>query len=175
MIEIETERLKFRELVHSDIDNLQKIFSDPVTMEFYPSTKSSSETLDWIDWNIRSYKDNGFGLWALIDKMNGEFIGQCGIVLQHNVDGVDEREIGYLLVRKYWGRGFATEAASACRDYAFTKLNCQRIISLINPDNGSSIRVAERNGMIFEKKVERWDKTISVYMQSNICYNKTLQ
>ena len=66
--ELETERLKFRDLNRSDIDNLQEIFTDPVAMEYYPSTKTESETLEWIDWNIKSYQENGYGLWALINK-----------------------------------------------------------------------------------------------------------
>lgn len=60
---LETGRLNFREFTPSDVINLQKIFSDPVAMEFYPSTKSEDETLEWIDWNIQSYQENGFGLW----------------------------------------------------------------------------------------------------------------
>ncbi len=167
MIEIETERLKFRELTHSDVDNLQKIFSDPVAMRFYPSTKSESETLEWINWNMRSYQNNGFGLWALFDKVTGEFVGQCGLVLQRDVEGVDEIEIGYLLAHKFWGRGLATEAAIACRDFAFYKLDCSRVVSLIAPENISSIRVAERIGMSLEKSVERWGKTVSLYSHTN--------
>ncbi len=60
MKKLETARLKLRELKHSDVANLQKIFSDPQAMEFYPATKSESETHEWIDWNIRSYQENGF-------------------------------------------------------------------------------------------------------------------
>ena len=79
---LETGRLNFRELTPADVVNLQKIFSDPVAMEFYPSTKSKAETLEWIDWNIQSYQESGFGLWALIDKGSGEFVGQAGLILQ---------------------------------------------------------------------------------------------
>ena len=162
---LETRRLNFRELTPSDVLNLQKIFSDPVAMEFYPSTKSEAETLEWIDWNIQSYQQNGFGLWALFDKDSGEFVGQAGLILQQNVDGADETEIAYLLVRKYWGNGFATEAASSCRDLAFSRFDCERVISLIDPKNIPSIRVAGRIGMVLEKNVQRWGKTVDVYFQ----------
>ena len=162
---LETRRLNFRELTSSDVINLQKIFADPVAMKFYPSTKSEEEILDWIDWNIQSYQENGFGLWALIDKSTGEFVGQSGLILQNNVDGVDETEIAYLLERKYWGNGFATEAASRCRDLAFSRFACDRVISLIDPNNIRSVRVAERIGMALEKNVQRWGKTVDVYFQ----------
>ncbi len=163
---LETGRLNFRELTPADVANLQKIFSDPVAMEFYPSTKSKAETLEWIDWNIQSYQESGFGLWALIDKGSGEFVGQAGLILQQNVDGADETEIVYLLERKYWGNGFATEAASSCRDLAFSRFDCERVISLIDPKNFPSIRVAGRIGMVLEKNVQRWGKTVDVYFQS---------
>jgi len=162
---LETLRLNFRELTASDVVNLQKIFSDPVAMEFYPSTKSEAETLEWIDWNIQSYQENGFGLWALIDKSTGVFVGQAGLILQKNVDGADETEIAYLLERKYWGNGFAIEAASRCRDLAFSRFECDRVISLIDPKNNPSIRVAERIGMVLEKNVQRWGKAVDVYFQ----------
>ena len=165
MSAIETRRLNFRKFTPSDVANLQKIFSDPVAMEFYPSTKSETETLEWIDWNIQSYQENGFGLWALIDKDSSEFVGQAGLILQQNVDGADETEIAYLLVHKYWGNGFATEAASRCRDLAFSRFDCERVISLIDPKNISSIRVAGRIGMVLEKNVHRWGKTVDVYFQ----------
>ena len=162
---LETRRLNFRELTPSDVLNLQKIFSDPVAMEFYPSTKSEAETLEWIDWNNQSYQQNGFGLWALIDKDSSKFVGQAGLILQQNVDGADETEIAYLLVRKYWGNGFATEAALSCRDLAFSRFDCERVISLIDPKNIPSIRVAGRIGMVLEKNVQRWGKTVDVYFQ----------
>ena len=174
MKEIRTKRIKFRELELSDVDNLQMIFSDSIAMKFYPSTKSVSATLEWINWNIESYRENGFGLWALLDKVTGEFLGQCGLILQRDVDGVDEIEIGYLLVRKYWGNGLATEAASACRNYAFSELGCERVISLINPKNIPSISVAERIGLVLVKKIQRWETTTSVYMQSSTSYNKSI-
>ena len=165
---LETRRLSFRELTPSDVLNLQKIFSDPVAMEFYPSTKSEAETLEWIDWNNQSYQQNGFGLWALIDKDSSKFVGQAGLILQQNVDGADETEIAYLLVRKYWGNGFATEAASSCRDLAFSRFDCERVISLIDPKNIPSIRVAGRIGMVLEKNVQRWGKTVDVYFQLRV-------
>ncbi|MCP3931608.1 MAG: GNAT family N-acetyltransferase, partial [Bacteroidetes bacterium] len=130
---LETERLTFRDLDQSDLGNLQEIFADPIAMKYYPSTKSESETLEWINWNIASYQKNGYGLWALVSKSTGEFVGQCGLILQRDVDGIDEVEVAYLLVRKHWGNGFATEAAAASRNFAFSNLVCKRVISLIDP------------------------------------------
>ena len=81
-----------------------------------------------------------------------ELIGDCGIILQE-VEGERLYEIGYHLRRDFWGQGLATEAAVACRDWAFAHLKTDRLISLIRPENLPSLRVAERNGMTLWKEV----------------------
>lgn len=116
---LETSRLRLRQLALDDVDNLLGIFNDPEAMRYYPGTKGRAETVEWINWNLGSYRDHGFGLWAVIRKDTSEFAGQCGLTLQRNVDGRDEVEIGYSFLRGQWNRGFATEAATACRDAAF--------------------------------------------------------
>ena len=83
-------------------------------------------------------------------KASGEMIGDCGITVQE-VDGEGLLEIGYHLRRDLWAQGFATEAARACRDYGFTRLQAPFLISLIRPENIASWRVAERNGMTIWK------------------------
>ena len=115
----ETERLLLREMTMEDIPNLQRIFADPVAMRHYPSTKGIAETERWVRWNLDSYSDRDHGLWAVELKETREFVGQCGLVTQ-NIRGFDEIEIGYLFVRDHWGQGYATEAAKACRNMAFS-------------------------------------------------------
>ena len=80
------------------------------------------------------YARHGHGLWLVSEKAMGQPVGQVGVVVQ-NVRGVDEREVGYLIHRPFWRRGFATEAALACRDYALNVLGSDRVISLIRPEN----------------------------------------
>ncbi len=152
MFLVETERLRLRELTMDDVDNLQGIFSDPEAMRYYPSTFDIARTQQWIQWNLDSYQTNGYGLWALEDKHTGEFLGECGITVQ-NVEGTSEDEIGYHVLRKQWNKGYASEAAVACRDFAFSVLNKERLISWMIPDNLPSRRVAEKIGMTLEKEV----------------------
>jgi ribosomal-protein-alanine N-acetyltransferase len=159
---LETERLVLRQMNLLDVENLLQIFSDPEAMRYYPGTKSRAETEEWIEWNLRSYQQNGFGLWAAILKESDEFAGQCGLVAQE-IDGRREVEIGYLFVRKLWGRGLATEAARASRDYGIRELGQRRLISLIDPRNVASRRVAEKVGMRLEKEIEKWGKQICLY------------
>lgn len=159
---LETERLVLRQMCFNDIENLLRIFSDPEAMRYYPGTKSREETEGWIEWNISSYRENGFGLWVATLKDSGEFAGQCGLVAQE-VEGRREVEIGYLFVRSLWGRGLATEAARASRDYGINRLGHRRLISLIDPENMASRRVAEKLRMRFEKEIEKWGKIVWVY------------
>lgn len=143
---LETPRLVLREFSTDDADELALILSDAETMRFYPAPLDRAGVEEWIVRNRRRYADHGHGLWALTLKLSGELIGDCGLTVQH-VDGVDEVEIGYHVRRDLWGRGLATEAARACRDYGFARLAAERLISLIRPENEPSRRVAEKNGM----------------------------
>ncbi len=159
---IETERLALRRLTLDDADLLLGIFSDPVAMRYYESTREFEQTLGWIRWNLGMYEEFGHGMWAAFERDNGRFVGQIGLVVQE-VEGETEIELGYLLLRSCWGWGFATEAALACRDFGFRELGRDRLISLIDPRNEPSRRVAERVGMGLEREIEKWGKTICVY------------
>ncbi|GAB3061840.1 GNAT family N-acetyltransferase [Virgibacillus ainsalahensis] len=162
---LSTERLNLRKMRQDDTANLLEIFSDPIAMRYYPSTKNEKETKAWINWNIKNYTSYGTGLWIVEHRETGEFLGQCGIVLQ-KVDGVIEMEIGYLFKRSVWGNGYATEAALTCKKFGLEKSGLKKMISLIDVNNQPSIRVAERIGMKLEKKIIKWDKEIAVYAVS---------
>lgn len=159
---LETERMVLRRMETADVDDLMGIFSDPVAMRYYPGTKSHQEAEEWVRRIQESYRDHGFGLWVAVLEDSGEFAGQCGLTVQE-VRGRDEVEIGYLFLRKFWGRGLATEAARAARDHAFHTLGYERLVSLIDPGNLASRRVAEKVGLTLEREVWKWDKEICVY------------
>ena len=115
---IETERLLLRPYTLDDFPALYEIMSDPETMQHYPAPFDADRTRNWIAWNLDNYEKYGFGLWAVVLKETGEFIGDCGITLQ-NIDGEILPEIGYHIHKKYWRRGFGKEAARAVRDWGF--------------------------------------------------------
>ncbi len=143
---VETDRLLLREFVAEDLACLSGVLCDRETMRYYPMTFDEAAAKEWIARNQQRYAAHGHGLWAMDLKSTGEMIGDCGITLQ-DVDGEFLPEIGYHLRRDRWGQGFATEAAQACRDYGFAKLQAEFLISLVRPENLPSCRVAERNGM----------------------------
>ena len=139
----QTERLTIRELTFDDVDSLFEILGDPVAMEHYPAPKTRTETEAWIRWAHASYEKNGFGLWAVERVEDGAFLGDCGPMLQP-VDGELVPEIGYHILRRQWGRGYATEATRACRDVVLGTLGFARVVSIVAPENLASRRVAEK-------------------------------
>ena len=159
---LEPPRLVLREFLPEDADALTLILTDAETMRYYPTLFDRAGVEEWIARNRRRYGANGHGLWAMTLKPTGELIGDCGVTVQP-VDGLDELEIGYHLRRDCWGRGQATEAAQACRDWAFKNRDANYVISLIRPENGPSRRVAERNGMTLWKEVLWRDLPHCVY------------
>jgi len=150
---LETARLTLREFVPEDADSLARVVCDPETMRYYPAPLTRIQVEEWIARNRRRYQDDGAGLWAMDLKSSGEMIGDCGVIRQQ-VEGDFLYEVGYHLRRDHWGQGLATEAAIACRNWAFANLPVDRVISLIRPENLPSRRVAERNGMTVWKEVD---------------------
>lgn len=148
---LQTERLILRELTMDDLSDLYEILSDAETMKHYPRPKTLEESKMWIQKNIDRYENDGFGLWAIELKETNRFIGECGITMQ-NIDGERLPEIGYHINKKFTKKGYATEAAKACRNYGFDQLNFNEMYSYMKYTNLSSSRVAEKNGMSFIKE-----------------------
>jgi len=164
---LQTTRLLLREFTPQDADALALVLSDPETMRYYPAPYDRAGVEQWIERNRQRYQHDGVGLWAMEltrsqdSEVQGsevhnfeihKMIGDCGIIRQQ-VEGEHLYEIGYHLRRDFWGQGLATEAAIACRDWAFAHLKTERLISLIRPENLPSRRVAERVGMTVWKEV----------------------
>ena len=157
-----TERLNFRPYRLDDLDRLSEWFQDPDMMRYYGGLKNREETLTWLEDITRIMSEKGYGYWVLELAENGVPIGHCGIAEQ-TVDDMVEPEVGYLLHRDYRHHGYATEAAAALYDHALTDLGHDRIISIIDPGNTASIRVAERNGLQYERTTVWRDRTVSIY------------
>lgn len=151
---LETERLYLREMNQSDFNSLCKILQDEDTMYAYEGAFSDDEVQEWLDRQISRYRKWNFGLWAVILKETDEMIGQCGLSMQL-WNGEEVLEIGYLFQKDYWHKGYAIEAAKACKDYAFQKLKANEVCSIIRDTNKPSQNVALRNGMTIK---DTWTK-----------------
>lgn len=143
---LETERLLLRQLEEDDFDALAAILGDPQVMYAYEHGFSDEEVRQWLNNQLERYAGYGFGLWAVIEKASGRLIGQCGVTMQ-DWSGRKVPEIGYHLRRDKWKQGFATEAARACKSYAFTTLDFPEVYSIIRENNLPSQHVALRSGM----------------------------
>jgi ribosomal-protein-alanine N-acetyltransferase len=153
MFALKTRRLLLRHFHRSDEEAMCQVFCDPEVMRFSDGVRTKKWIQDWLDSCLERYQTLGFGPYAVAENKLEEVIGYCGLFSFPDIDGQPEIEIGYRLRRSAWGRGYATEAAGAVKDYAFTTLHIPRMIALIDPANIASIRVSEKIGMRYEKKV----------------------
>ncbi|EEO27401.2 hypothetical protein OFAG_00554 [Oxalobacter formigenes HOxBLS] len=150
----ETGRLLLRELTADDFPGLCRALQDEVVTKVYERTFTDREIRFWLEGQFRNYRDEGFGMWAVVLKESGEMIGHAGIfVSRHGDDEI--HEIGYLFEKAYWGNGYATEAVLACRKVAFDILGLEKVYSIIRADNMASRAVARKNGMRVVETVYR--------------------
>ena len=153
---LETDRLLLRRLTHEDVDNLANLYADAETMRFFGGPRPRERAEDVINWCLEQYERNvttggcGPAFWATILKSDGAFIGRCGLLPQL-VDGKAEAEVAYMIARPYWNQGLGTEVARGIKEWGFRHYGFPRLISIIDPGNLQSIRVAEKNGMTHEK------------------------
>ncbi|XGW00107.1 MAG: GNAT family N-acetyltransferase [Leptolyngbya sp. BL-A-14] len=146
-MQIETDRLILREFQRKDLQELAPILADPKVMKFSPTGVSSVEQVrERIEGFIACYNEFGFGKWAVILKQTNQLLGYCGIAVDQ-IDGNEEKELGYRLNSRYWGQGLATEASSAAVKYGFEQFNLPYILGLVERANVASVRVLEKIGM----------------------------
>jgi RimJ/RimL family protein N-acetyltransferase len=162
MTTLETERLILRLFHELDLDAYAELCADLEVMRYIGSGQPLSRDEAWRSmatmlghWQLR-----GFGLWAVEEKATQAMIGRIGC---WQPEGWPDFEIGWVLQRSYWGKGFALEAAQASVKYAFEDLGRSHIISLIDPDNQRSIAVAKRLGETLEGQAEILGRPVLVY------------
>ena len=159
---IETKRLHLRSLQSSDAQALARIWSDPDVTRYMGGPRHQQEIRQSLEEDARAGQED-FDLWPVVEKSTGDVIGDCGL-LEKEVDGQQEIELVYVFARHVWGKGYATEIASAIRDHAFQQRGLNRLISLIDPENAASARVAAKVGMRLEKETVRpGGKVMDVY------------
>jgi RimJ/RimL family protein N-acetyltransferase len=163
--ELETERLVLRLPRLDDADAWSEATGDPEVMRFIGgSAGAASQSIELF---LERWRVNGFGQYAIERREDGAFLGRLGLLVWDTrgwrrstlpeAGDAGEVELGWALLREHWGRGYATEAAEAVRDAAWTDLDRERLVSLIHPDNTNSIHVARRLGAQFERDVESVD------------------
>lgn len=147
---METKRLIIRRYTEEDENELYGILSDPVTMAYWPQPFSLLQVRDWIRRSIDSYEQEGYGGWAVIEKETMELLGNCGLT-KLELEGRMENDLGYIIAHEKWNCGYATEAAAACKEYAFAN-GITRLSANMPFNHVASQRIAEKIGMKKEKE-----------------------
>jgi RimJ/RimL family protein N-acetyltransferase len=158
----ETHRFVLRPFVDGDLDELAAMVADEEQMRFYPRPKPRDEASAWLSRNLELYRDPGYGIWLIESRASSRFLGYCGI-RPLALDGAAEVEIAWHVRKTCWGRGVATEAATAARDAAFGRFGVSRLVAIIPPEHGASRRVAEKIGMRYERTTTVDGEPLVVY------------
>lgn len=147
---LETERLIFRAVKRSDLQDINEYASNPKTSEFllWEPHKSLEFTREFIELVLSRYKSGEYNDWALVHKETNKMIGTCGFTRIDQENSIVE--IGYVISPKYWGMGYATEAASKIIEFAFDELQVNRIEAKFMFGNEASLAVMKNIGMKFE-------------------------
>ncbi|MEL6812549.1 MAG: GNAT family N-acetyltransferase [Bacteroidota bacterium] len=151
---IETERLIIRELLPSDAEGMFELDSNPkVHLYLGNNPVDSMEKIHEVITMIRKqYIDNGIGRWAVEEKATGKFVGWTGfkvnteLVINHMKDVFD---LGYRFIKSAWGKGYASETAFACMEYAFENLDFDPIYGAADVKNAASNHILKKVGMKF--------------------------
>ena len=151
---IETDRLIIRSAQKVDFESLAALWADPEVTYYMGGPRDYEEILNILREDAQVNPQPVFDLWPVIEKETGQVVGDCGI-LEKNIDGRNQYEIVYVLAKSAWGKGFATEVASALKDYAFNELDLKRVTALIDPGNLKSEKVATKIGLRYEKDTVR--------------------
>lgn len=159
---IKTERLTLRSFREDDVPAFFDLSQDPDVARFIGDRRAPTLQEAWraiAGW-IGHWAMRGYGQWAIEERSSGRLVGRTGIINPAEWPGP---EVGYLLGRPWWGRGYATEAARAAMDWGFEQFDFADLLSLIDPDNAASINVAMRLGESHRGDVDLWGHRLLIY------------
>jgi RimJ/RimL family protein N-acetyltransferase len=159
---LDTPRLRLRQFVESDFNDYAALCADAEVMRYVGDRGPLSREDAWRQFAmlVGHWALRGYGMWAVEELASGAFVGRVGL---HYPEGWPERELAWALARRYWGRGYGFEAATAALGIAFDTLSWSRAISLIAPPNLRSIRLATRLGERFERNLVLRGHEVSLY------------
>jgi RimJ/RimL family protein N-acetyltransferase len=151
---LETERLLFQQLSTADADFILELLNEPSFIRNIGDrgVRTIEAAKSYIlNGPVASYAKNGFGLYLVKLKETDESIGMCGLIKRDTLEDVD---IGYAFLPRFWSKGYAVEAAQATKEYAKQVIGLNRLVAIVDPENGGSIRVLEKIGLQFEKMIK---------------------
>lgn len=152
----QTQRLKFRLLNENDFGTWKEMFQVKNVGKFLNMDEQLTPHQMceiWFEKSFQRYIDKSGGMNVMIDKKTNQFIGQCGLLIQ-TIENEQRLEIGYSILPEFWGKGYATEAAIKCKNYAFENKLANSLISMVHFENIGSKKVALNNGMSLEQRMD---------------------
>jgi RimJ/RimL family protein N-acetyltransferase len=150
---LETERLRLREFTPEDASFIIELVNSPGWLKYIGdrNIKTTDQARAYLENGpIKSYHDNGFGLWMVENKVINTPIGMCGILKRETLEHLD---LGFAFLPEYMGKGYAFEAATATLTFAKEKLNVQTLCAITVPDNQNSIKLLQKVGMRFNNRI----------------------
>lgn len=154
----ETERLRLRQPLDEDLDKIADLWADEIVTEHIGGPRDRSMVLEFFREyasNPEPYaQDEGERWWSIIETSSEQLVGLSSLI-EKEIEGRVETDLGYFLLPAYWGKGCATEAARRVAEYAFSELHLESLVAVIHPENAASISVARRLGMRLEAEVLR--------------------
>ncbi|MCK1387753.1 GNAT family N-acetyltransferase [Bradyrhizobium sp. 21] len=156
-----TNRLTAEKLREDHLSDLVALHLDPDVSRYLGGVRSAEKTEKYLAVNMAHWDQHGFGLWVLRTK-DGAFAGRAGI--RHIlVDDIDEIEIFYAFTRSLWGRGFASEIATALTRIGLSELALPSLIGIVYVGNGASRRVLEKSDYVLERSTNRHGEDVVIY------------
>lgn len=163
---LETERLLIRQFTEEDAEFILELLNDPSFIKNIGdrNIRTLEDARAYVlNGPVTSYAKNGFGLSLVILKDTGASIGMCGLIKRDTLDNVD---IGYAFLPRYWSKGYAVESALAMKAYAKDVVGLKKLVAIIDPANAGSIRLIEKIGLTFEKMVKLSEDDIELKLFS---------
>jgi RimJ/RimL family protein N-acetyltransferase len=151
---LETARLFLRRVEKSDAGLFLELLNDPAFIRYVADrgVRTTEDAVAYIEEKILpSFTKFGFGFYVAEQKETGQSIGICGLIKRDTLDDVD---VGFSILRKFWGQGFATEAAAAVIEYGRSELRLPRVVAIASAENTNSINVLKKLGLHFEKTIQ---------------------
>ena len=166
-----SERLGFRNWTKDDLEEFAKLNSDAAVMEHFPKTLSKKEVENFIVRLKQHFADNGFTYYATEVLETKEFIGMIGLAFQeYKTNFTPAIDIGWRLKRSSWGKGYATEGAKRCLEYAFDELDINKVISICTIKNKKSENVMKKIGMTKKGEFNHPEMINQPEYENHFCY-----
>lgn len=164
---IKTKRLILRAFEENDAEPLYHILAQEDVLRYFPNPAppSKEKTIGLVRKQLEQWEQYGYAWWAVTLPSNPDLLGWCGLQF---LPETGETEVGYLLGKPWWGKGYATEAASASIGFAFNDLDMEQIIALVHPENQASIHVIEKIGMHFVDATQYFGMDVFRYRMTKI-------